>query len=67
MVAHLVRLKLSLLRNSLRRSVPQLIGMVLAAVYALGVTGLVVTCLVTLGSPPTSSSAARSSSSSVAP
>jgi ABC-2 type transport system permease protein len=47
-VAHLVRLKLSLLRNSLRRSVPQLIGMVLAAVYALGVTGLVVTGLVTL-------------------
>ena len=35
-VAHLVRLKLTLLRNGLRRSVPQLVGMVLAALYALG-------------------------------
>jgi ABC-2 type transport system permease protein len=51
MVAHLVRLKLSLLRNSLRRSVPQVVGMVLAALYALyalGVVGLVAGGLVAL-------------------
>jgi ABC-2 type transport system permease protein len=47
-VAHLLRLKLSLLRNSLRRSVPQLVGMALAAVYALGVVVLVVSGLVAL-------------------
>ena len=50
MVAHLVRLKLSLLRNGLRRSVPQLVGMVLAALYALGVVGLAVAGLVALRS-----------------
>ena len=48
MVAHLVRLKLTLLRNGLRRSVPQLVGMVLAALYALGVVGLAVAGLVAL-------------------
>ena len=52
MVAHLVRLKLSLLRNSLRRSVPQLVGMVLAALYALGVVGLVASGLVALRFSP---------------
>ncbi|QTE28843.1 hypothetical protein [Pengzhenrongella sicca] len=36
MVAHLVRLKLTLLRNGLRRSVWQVVGLVIAAVYALG-------------------------------
>ena len=48
MVAHLVRLKLSLLRNGLRRSVPQLVGMAVAALYALGVTAVCVGGLVTL-------------------
>jgi ABC-2 type transport system permease protein len=52
MVAHLVRLKLSLLRNSLRRSVPQLVGMVLAALYALGVVGLLAGGLVALRFTP---------------
>ncbi|MGI3780114.1 MAG: hypothetical protein ACRYG2_04980, partial [Janthinobacterium lividum] len=37
MVALLVRLKLTLLRNSLRRSVWRTVGLVLAAVYALGI------------------------------
>jgi ABC-2 type transport system permease protein len=47
-VAHLVRLKLSLLRNGLRRSVPQLVGMALGALYALGITALCVAGLVAL-------------------
>ena len=64
MVAHLVRLKLSLLRNGLRRSVPQLVGMVLAALYALGVVGLAVAGLVALRLPPTSGPPARWSSCS---
>ena len=46
MVAHLLRLKLLLLRNSLRRSTAQLVGMVLGGLYALflvatGMAGLV--------------------------
>ena len=48
MVAHLVRLKLTLLRNGLRRSVPQLVGMAVAALYALGVTAASVGGLVAL-------------------
>ncbi len=48
MVAHLVRLKLTLLRNGLRRSVPQLVGMAVAALYALGVTVACVAGLVAL-------------------
>ncbi|HEY5554638.1 MAG TPA: hypothetical protein VIK43_06900, partial [Cellulomonas sp.] len=40
MVAHLVRLKLRLLANGLRRSVWQVVGLVVAALYGLGfVTG----------------------------
>lgn len=40
MVAHLLRLKLTLLRNSVRRSPWQLAGLVLGALYALGIVGL---------------------------
>lgn len=36
MVAHLVRLKLALLRNGLRRSVAQLVGMAVGALYGVG-------------------------------
>ncbi|WP_427171384.1 transporter [Arthrobacter sp. 92] len=39
MVAHLLRLKLTLLRNSLRRSPWQLVGLAIAGLYALGITG----------------------------
>ncbi|MET4094771.1 transporter [Arthrobacter sp. UYCu712] len=40
MVAHLLRLKLTLLRNSVRRSPWQLVGLGLGALYALGIVGL---------------------------
>ena len=46
MVAHLVRLKLTLLRNGLRRSVWQVIGLVLGLAYGLGVTALAVAGIV---------------------
>jgi len=46
-VAHLVRLKLTLLRNGLRRSVWQIVGLVVAAIYGLGVLVLAVAGLVT--------------------
>ena len=36
MVAHLLRLKLTLLRNGLRRSVWQVVGLVVLSLYALG-------------------------------
>ena len=42
MVAHLLRLKLTLLRNSVRRSPWQLVGLGIGALYALGVVGLCV-------------------------
>lgn len=42
MVAHLVRLKLSLLRNGLRRSPWQVIGLAVAALYGLGAIVVVV-------------------------
>ena len=45
MVAHLVRLKLALLRNGVRRSAAALIGMVVGAVYGLGVVVLVLVAL----------------------
>lgn len=48
MVAHLVRLKLALLRNGLRRSVWQVIGLAFAGLYALGASGLAVAGLVAL-------------------
>ena len=40
MVAHLLKLKLTLLRNSLRRSPWQIVGLVLGALYGLGMLGL---------------------------
>ncbi|MFJ5860426.1 transporter [Pseudarthrobacter sp. NPDC092439] len=52
MVAHLLRLKLALLRNALRRSPWQLAGMVLAALYALGVVAAAAIVLVALRSAP---------------
>lgn len=42
MVAHLVRLKLTLLRNALRRSVWQVVGLVVALLYGLGALAIVV-------------------------
>ncbi|WP_105030965.1 transporter [Arthrobacter ruber] len=50
MVAHLLRLKILLLRNSLGRSTGQLIGVILGGLYGLGVLGLIVVGLVLLGS-----------------
>lgn len=41
MVGHLVRLKLALLRNGLRRSPWQVVGMALAALYGLGLLAVV--------------------------
>ncbi|GIG19597.1 hypothetical protein Cch01nite_03210 [Cellulomonas chitinilytica] len=46
MVAHLVRLKLTLLRNGLRRSAWQIVGLAVAALYGLVVLGLVFAGLV---------------------
>ena len=40
MVAHLLRLKLTLLRNSVRRSPWQLVGLAIGGLYALGLVGL---------------------------
>jgi len=48
-VAHLVRLKLTLLRNTLKKSVWQTIGLVLGILYGLGVVGLTLAGLVALG------------------
>ena len=48
MVAILVKLKLTLLRNALRRSVWRLIGLIVGMLYALGVVVLVITGLVAL-------------------
>jgi ABC-2 type transport system permease protein len=42
MVAHLVRLKLTLLRNGFRRSPWQLVGVILGGLYALGVLVLLI-------------------------
>ncbi|CEA08544.1 hypothetical protein BN1051_01898 [Arthrobacter saudimassiliensis] len=42
MVAHLIRLKLLLLRNSLRRSPWQLVGLILGGLYGLGMLGLLI-------------------------
>jgi ABC-2 type transport system permease protein len=48
MVAHLIALKLTLLRNGLRRSVGQLVGLIIAALYGLGVLALAVLGLIAL-------------------
>ncbi|MGO4187069.1 transporter [Pseudarthrobacter sp. TAF60_1] len=48
MVAHLLRLKLILLRNGLRRSPWQLVGMALGGLYALGLVGTLVVALILL-------------------
>lgn len=50
MVAHLLRLKLTLLRNSLKRSPWQLVGLILAALYGLGVLVLLLVGLAFAGS-----------------
>lgn len=49
MVAHLLRLKLALLRNSLRRSPMQLVGIIIGALYGLGVLVMAITGLILLG------------------
>lgn len=48
MVAHLVRLKLQLLRNGLRRSPAALVGLAVGAIYGGGLLALVVGALVVL-------------------
>ena len=48
MVAHLLRLKLTLLRNGVRRSPWQLVGLGIGALYALGLVGLSVSGLLFL-------------------
>ena len=48
MVALLVQLKLTLLRNSLRRSVWRTVGLIIGIVYALGVVVLALVGLVAL-------------------
>ncbi|UKA52858.1 transporter [Arthrobacter sp. FW305-BF8] len=48
MVAHLLRLKLTLLRNGLRRSPWQLVGLAFGGLYALGIVGMCVVLLVLL-------------------
>ena len=48
MVAHLLRLKLTLLRNSVRRSPWQLVGLAVGSLYALGIVALCVTGLLFL-------------------
>lgn len=50
MVAHLLRLKLALLRNSLKRSPWQLVGLIFAALYGLGVLGMLLVGLGFAGS-----------------
>ena len=48
MVAHLLRLKVTLLRNSLRRSPWQLLGLIIGGLYAVGIAGFFGTALVLL-------------------
>ncbi|WP_104092262.1 transporter [Arthrobacter sp. GMC3] len=49
MVAHLLRLKLTLLRNSLKRSTMQIVGLVFAGIYGLGLLVMVLVGLAALG------------------
>ncbi|WP_426996219.1 transporter [Pseudarthrobacter sp. N5] len=53
MVAHLLRLKLTLLRNGLRRSPLQLVGLTIGGLYALVVVGTCVVALLWLGQAET--------------
>ncbi len=48
MVAHIVRLKWQLFRNGLRRSTPQQVGLVLSALYGLGVLAQGMAALIAL-------------------
>ena len=48
MVAHIVRLKWLLLRNGLRRSTPQRVGLILSGLYGLGVLGQGMAALIAL-------------------
>ncbi len=48
MVADLLRLKLTLLRNSLRRSPWQLVGLIIGGLYGLGVLTIAVIGLLAL-------------------
>ena len=57
MVALIVRLKWQLLRNGLRRSTPQLVGMVLSALYGLAVLAQGIVGLITLRFDQTSEAA----------
>ena len=52
MVAHLLKLKLVLLRNSLRRSPWQLIGIVLGCLYGLGILAVLLAALFVVGADP---------------
>lgn len=52
MVAHLLKLKLLLLRNSLRRSPWQLVGIILGALYALGILAVLLAALFIAGTNP---------------
>ncbi|MET1063681.1 MAG: transporter, partial [Arthrobacter sp.] len=45
MVAHLVRLKLTLLRNGFKRSPWQLVGVILGGLYAIGMLALLISGL----------------------
>jgi ABC-2 type transport system permease protein len=56
-VAHIVGLKWQLLRNGLRRSTPQLVGLVFAGLYGLGVLGVAMTGLIGLRFEPPSDAA----------
>ena len=48
MVAHILRLKWQLLRNGLRRSTPQRVGLILSGLYGLGVLGQGMSALIAL-------------------
>ncbi len=48
MVTELIRLKIALLRNSLKRSVWQLVGLIIGGLYGAGILGLVIVGLVGL-------------------
>ena len=54
MVANIVRLKWQILRNGLRRSTPQLIGLILAGLYGLGALALALSALIGLRVAPPS-------------